>query len=46
MQGFNLGYGYKANQGVINVEFVENAETLLGISEEEIEVGVHIMNLL
>ena len=40
MQGFSLEYGYKAMQGVINVNSADNSETLLGMSEEEIEACI------
>ena len=36
LQGCRVGSGYKANQGVINVNFAENSETPPGMSEEDI----------
>ena len=35
-QGCKVGSGHKKNQGVINVNFVENADTPPGMSEEDI----------
>ena len=39
-----MGSGYKAKQGVINVNFAENSDTPLGMSEEYIED--HIMGVV
>ena len=36
LQGCDLGYGYKAKQGWINVSFADNIETPLGMSEDDI----------
>ena len=35
-KGCNVGYGYKAKQGWINVSFADNIETPLGMSEDDI----------
>ena len=40
-QGCNVGYGYEAKQGLIKVNFSDNAVTPLGMSEDDIEA--HIM---